>query len=159
MIPAFGGNNADGFVSPVFIATVSAFAQQQSGLLDWMVGLYDIFNNNDTFEIVRNTCTHDARSLGLHVSDINGIVVRFIIRTYGPGRFAYVFSATGMPNRVDGTRNEEHLGINSDKIIRILGEVFGLLNNRPAADGGLTSMLEAWSVRLDRLSLQHFVVP
>jgi hypothetical protein len=117
-----------------------------------MFELYDIVNRDQTFQIVRGSCTCDDVTFRLSLIDSGG-VVQFMIMNFGPGRFAYSFRVHGMPTRVDGTAGQEVLGMNPDKILRILGEVFDLLNNRPVEHGGLTSMLESWSMRLDRLTL------
>ena len=154
LIPVSGGNSQDGIVSSSLVSEISAFAQRQSGLEVWMVGLYGILNSQKTFQIVRGSCIREDNTLRLSLSDPNNVVVQFTIRTHGPGRFVYTFFNSGILIRGDGTRGEEDLGINYDKILRILGEVFESLNSRPAENGGdLSSMLESWSMRLDRLSL------
>ena len=171
LIPLSGGNSRDGVVSPIFVNSIRAFAAGHSRLVVWMVRLYDILNSSENFEIVRGSCTCDDVTLRLSLINSGGVTVRFMIMNFGPSRFAYSFRVHGMPTRVDGTAGQEVLGMNPDKILRILGEVFDLFNNRPDEGGGLnrpdeggglnrpdehgglTSMLESWSVRLDRLTL------
>ena len=157
LYPPRGGTVDEGIVSAEFSNLVNAFALRSSGFEGWQVELYDILNRSDVFEIVRHSCIRDIRTLKLDLASRDGKTVNFTIRNYGPTRFAYIFSSAGMPNRVDGTANEEHLGLNPDKILRILSEIFepSIPAQHPLVDTDqpAMSMLESLSQRLDELIL------
>jgi len=157
LFPPGGQNPEENIVNANFVFQVMAFARQLSGFDLWKIYLYGILNSGVDFEIVRHSCVMNNRTLKLRLLDQGGNVVNFMIRNYGGPRFAYMFSAAGLPNRVDGSANELDLGMNPNKILRILREVFGQLNAaRPPlvpANQPTMSMLESLSQRLDELIL------